>query len=300
MTKNNAVTIASASNDRYVLGLAVALVSALGHCRGWVQEPVLIVVLDGGIRPRNWRRLEKSLNAVGVPHRVLRFKPDLSLFAGFPMDYGASYLTYARLFLPKLLPETKRILYIDSDLLINESLQSVWDTELGDAPIAAAVCAHVKTIGNEQLPVEALGLDPQAPYLQAGFLLIDLDRWREMDLSERCLDYLRRYSDRAPHWDQSALNAVIGQKWKLLPDRWNVPAAYFELKLENGSTMTPAVLHFSGPEKPWRYGNHTWTVAEGFFSVLDRTAWRGWRPSRLRAALKTCKLRLYQTVLRKS
>ena len=210
------------------------------------------------------------------------------------MDYGASYLTYARLFLPKLLPEVGRILYIDSDLIIMESLEAVWNTYLENTPLAAAVCAHVKTIGNECLPTEELGLPPEAPYLQAGFLVIDLGAWRKMDLSKRCVDYLLRYPDRAPHWDQSALNAVIDQKWAVLPDRWNVPAGYIELEPEKYSKIKPAVLHYSGPDKPWRYGNHTWGVARPFFSVLDQTAWRGWRPSRLRAALKFWKWKLHQ------
>jgi lipopolysaccharide biosynthesis glycosyltransferase len=294
MTTSNPVVIASASNDRYSMGLVVALVSALENCRGWVHHSVLIVVLDGGIQPRNWRRLEKSLDSVGVAHRVLRFKPDLSLFEGFPLDYGASYLTYARLFLPKLLPDICRILYIDSDLLIQESLQPIWETNLGDTPLAAAVCAHVETIGNENLPVEELGLIADAPYLQAGFLLIDLDVWRKMNLSERCLDYLRRYPDRAPHWDQSAINAVIDQKWTALPERWNVPAAYVEFKSGSWNAINPAVLHYSGPDKPWLYGNHTWSVAQPFFTLLDQTAWRGWRPSHLRAKLKFLKWKLHQ------
>lgn len=300
MPTHDPVVIASASDNRYCMGLAVALVSALENCRGWTRDPVLIVVLDGGIRPWKWRRLEKSLASVGVPYRILRFKPDLSLFSGFPMDYGASHLTYARLLLPKLLPETKRLIYIDSDLLINESLQNVWETNLGDTPLAAAVCAHVKTIGNESLPVEELGLTPEAPYLQAGFLLIDLDVWRELNLSKLCLDYLWQYPERAPHWDQSALNAVIRQNWTMLPERWNVPAALVEFDAENWSAIAPGVLHFSGPDKPWRYGNHFWGVAQPFFAVVDQTEWRGWRPSRLRAKLKLWKLKSYQIFIAKT
>ncbi|NBB79001.1 MAG: hypothetical protein GVY36_06075 [Verrucomicrobia bacterium] len=296
MTENEPVVIASAANDRYSMGLAVALVSALQNCRTWVSQPVLIVVLDGGIRARNWRRLKKSLDSVGVPHRILRFKPDLSLFVDFPMDYGASHLTYARLFLPKLLPDTCRILYIDSDLLIRESLEKIWGMHLGETPLAAAVCAHVKQIGNEELPFQELGLRPEAPYLQAGFLLIDLDVWRRMDLSERCLDYLRSHPDRAPHWDQSALNAVIHGNWTVFPDKWNVPAAHLRLESEKWHPISPAVLHYSGPDKPWNYGNHTWGVARPFFSTLDKTAWRGWRPSRVRALMKYCKWKLHETL----
>jgi lipopolysaccharide biosynthesis glycosyltransferase len=297
MSGSEPVVISSASNDRYCIGLAVALVSALENCRGWVDAPVSIVVLDGGIRPRNWRRLQQSLDSTNVPYRLSRFKPDLKLFEGFPTDYGATYLTYARLFLPKLLPDVRRILYIDSDLLIMDSLESIWATELGGNPLAAAVCAHVKKIGRESLPIKELGLSPEAPYLQAGFLLIDLDAWREMSLSEKCLEYLRRFPDKAPHWDQTALNAVIGTNWTRLPDEWNVPAAHLETEPKQWRGSKPAVLHYSGRDKPWSYGNHTWKIAQPFFLALDRTAWRHWRPSKLRALLKFWKWKL-QTSLR--
>ena len=39
------------------------------------------------------------------------------------------------------------------------------------------------------------------------------------------------------------------------------------------------ILHFLGPDKPWRPadGIPAWR-RELFFHYLDRTAWRGWRP----------------------
>jgi lipopolysaccharide biosynthesis glycosyltransferase len=286
------IAICSAANHTYTVGLAVALVSALRHAPQSVH-PVKVYVLDGGIREAGWQRIADSLRRVGRPNELIRLQPDMARFAGLPQDWGSSVMTYARLALPEMVTDAKRLFYIDSDLVVQRDWTPVWETDLDGAVIAAAREVVIGTLGRENLPLEELGLNPEAPYLQAGVMLIDLPLWRAQRVSEQVLDYLRSHPNQAKHWDQSALNVMLYQQWRQLPDEWNVPAHWAEQGREGFDLEKASVLHYAGPNKPWIYGHHRSGSAARFFRVLDLTAWKNWRPSALRQALKWVKYRFW-------
>jgi len=281
------VTICSASNQTYVLGVAAALVSAVLHAPRGVH--CRIYVLDGGIRESSWRKLERTLAALPRSCELIRLHPDMRNYAGLPQDWGCSVMAYARLALPHLITEA-RVLYVDADLLVQADWESLWEMDLGDAVIAAAPDVVTKTLGAERLDLEKFHLDGEAPYLQSGVLVIDLDKWREFEVSEKVVTYLRENPDHACFWDQSALNVVLYERWKILPREWNTPAWWADKRIEDCAVEAP-VLHFVGPDKPWIYGHHTHPSGQVFFHFLDQTAWKGWRPNGLRFACKMAKYR---------
>ncbi|MDD5348906.1 MAG: glycosyltransferase family 8 protein [Chthoniobacteraceae bacterium] len=280
--------LCSASNQTYVMGAAVALVSAVLHApRG---RHCRVYLLDGGIRPASWRKLEKTFAALPRSCELIRLRPDMGRYAGLPQDWGSSVMTYARLALPQMVEE-ERIFYVDADLLVQADWEPLWETPLCDgAVVAAAPDIVTKTLGGESLDLEKFCLDPAAPYLQAGLLLIDLAEWRRLGVSEKVVEYLRENPEHARHWDQSALNVVLYRRWKPLPMGWNTPAWWADLGRE-GCRIDAPVLHFVGPNKPWIYGFHTAPSGAAFFRFLDRTAWKGWRPNGVRFACKMAKYR---------
>ena len=284
------VAIGSATNQTYVLGAAAALVSTVlnapcdAHCR--------VYLLDGGIRPESWRKLEKTMAALPRSCELIRLHPDMQTFAGLPHDWGNSVMAYARLALPQLIAED-RVFYVDADLLVQAQWQALWEMDLGDAVLAASPDIVTKTLGAERLNLEKFGLDGAAPYLQSGVMVIDLNKWREFEVSGKVLTYLRENPDHCCFWDQSALNVVLYKRWKMLPLEWNTPAWWADQGRE-GCTIQAPVLHFVGPHKPWMYGHHTQPSGKAFFEFLDQTAWKGWRPNGFRFACKMAKYRVGQ------
>lgn len=282
------VAICSASNETYVHGVAVALASTLLHAPRDVK--CRVYVLDGGIRDHSWRKLEKTIAALPRDCELIRLRPNLQTYAGLPQDWGSSVMTYARLALPQMVEEP-RILYVDADLMVQADWTALWETELGDAIIAAAPDVITKTLGGEKLDLEKFKLDGAVPYLQAGFLLMDLNKWRDFGVSEKVICYLRENPDHCCFWDQSAINVVLYQRWKMLAREWNTPAWWADQGIEDCSIDAP-VLHFVGPHKPWVYGYHTNPSGKVFFRYLDQTDWKGWRPSGFRFACKMAKYRI--------
>lgn len=283
------MVLCTSTNEAYALGATIALTSALRRVPAQ-QAPTRVYVLDGGMRSRTWKRLSQSLVLTGRPHELVRLLPSMEQFADFPKDWGASVMTYARLALPALIGE-RHVLYVDADMIVQADPTTAWETDLQGHIIGAVRDPIIQRMGNEGLPIEQLRLPPDAPYFQAGFLKIDLLRWRAENISDQVSSYLRDWSGHARHWDQSALNVVLLGKWQEIATEWNTPAWLAEHE-QGGRMLHNAALHFVGPNKPWIHGCHTGAAAERFFAEVDRTAWRGWRPTRWRYALKWAK---YQT-----
>ena len=285
------VVLCCASNETYVLGLAVSLCSALRGLSPGGEAP-MVYVLDGGMRERSWSKLQKSITGVRSDCVLHRLRPDLGTFAGLPQDWGSSVMAYARLALPALVNE-ERILYIDSDLIVQGNLAELWEMDLGDAVMAAAIDVTAKDLGNSKLPTRELGLPERAPSLNSGLLLMNVKRWRDADVTVNALRYLRQWPDHAVNWDQSALNVVLYGRWQMLDAQWNTPAWLADCGKEGCSLEAP-VLHFVGPHKPWLFGCHKSPSARIFFLWLDKTAWKGWRPSGMKQALKWAKYRAWK------
>lgn len=279
------VVLCTACNHTYALGGCVAVCSALLSLKAEAREAGAVVyVLDGGLKPDDWSRFERSVAACGASHRLVRLLPKMAAFAGLPQDWGSSVMTYARLALPELVEED-RLLYIDADMVVQRDLSPFMDLDLEGCIVAASRDVVTERIGAEHLPVEKYALDPEAPYFQAGFLVIDLPAWKRHSVSGEVLRYLRENPGYAKYWDQSALNVVLHRRWKQLEDTWNSPAWWADMG-RAGCSLDDAILHFVGPHKPWLRGHHRSGSAKRFFSMVDRTAWRGWRPTFLRQLLK--------------
>jgi lipopolysaccharide biosynthesis glycosyltransferase len=282
------LVLCTATNETYAIGAAVVLSSALRHLAP-DPAPVSVYVLDGGIRPATWAKLARSLTLTGRAHRLIRLSPSLARFQGLPQDWGSSVMTYARLALPELMDEP-RVLYLDADMVVQADLSPLAHLDL-QGKVVAAGPNHDYTLAFAGLPCAELGLPPDAPYFQAGVLVIDLPRWREIRLSERALDYLRTWPRHTKHWDQSALNALLLDQWLRVPATWNTDA-WPAQEGKAGYSLDAAVLHYTGPNKPWLLGHDRGPAADRFYAALRHTAWGSWRPSTLRQMLKQIRYRL--------
>jgi lipopolysaccharide biosynthesis glycosyltransferase len=194
-----------------------------------------------------------------------------------------------RLLAPQLLPESyTRFVYLDADVIVEESLQEIWDLDLGDHLLAAVGDPWIAWAGSPSgLPWREMELNPAAEYFNAGMLMVDAARWRAEGVSERALSVLRSYNLR--HADQCALNTVATQRWRRLAPRWNLQTGYLHSHhnawgLDGGAAIAeavanPAVVHFTNDEvgRPWQ-ASCTHPRAGKWFDVLERTSFAGWRP----------------------
>ena len=184
--------------------------------------------------------------------------PD-SLFQGFPVSGRYPLQIYYRLAAPLLLPrELDRILYLDVDTVILNSLAPLYTSDFGGAGFMA--CSHTRKF-MDKVNQARLGLEEAVPYLNSGVLLMNLEQLRQMVRLEDIRDYAERYRRRLILPDQDILTALFGNRALVLDSRiYNmtdrlflrcgaVPGTRLSLDWVRRNTV---VVHYLGKPKPWQ------------------------------------------------
>jgi len=273
-TDRSEVTLACAADGRYALPLAVMLRSAGEQLLA--GSFLRACVLDDGLTTEDRDRIQRSL-----PPRIRIQWCEPKPLPALPLWGRMTATTYQKLMLGDWLPaEVDRAIWLDADLLVLEDLGLLAQLPAASKVAAAVVDPRVPRLGSRfgVSGWRALGLNPDAPYFNAGVMAIDVARWREEEVGGHCLRYLERFAERVTFWDQEALNAVLCDGlWQPLPERWNVHPSLPAIP-GMPAPLDPAVIHFSGSLKPWIHrGTDDWS--HRFDAVVDRTPWAGSRPS---------------------
>ena len=206
-----------------------------------------------------------------------------SLCDTFPSLSGSlshiSISTYYRLFAATILPrDVEKILYLDGDIIVMESLKDLWETNMDSIAIAGVM--DVFDIAN----YNRLHYPSHKGYLNAGVLLMNLDYWRKNHVEERFKDFIQNYPERIKMHDQDILNYTFRDEKCILPlinnvlcnvffkpeyskyDYWNMENEILEARKH------PVILHFAGRMKPWHKGNRHPRVKD-FYYYKSRTIW---------------------------
>jgi lipopolysaccharide biosynthesis glycosyltransferase len=149
------------------------------------------------------------------------------------------------------------VLFLDPDLLVLDDVAGVWNADLGEAALAAVTDQAIPRCASPRGVKECrrLGIPEDAPYFNAGVMLIDLARWRALDILSRALVYMRQYRGRMDFFHQEALNAILWHRWRPLDERWNLIASLAGRPYGPRGATVPldaGIVHFAGAFKPWQ------------------------------------------------
>ena len=213
---------------------------------------------------------------------------DAKLTKDFPIGEGTinptlSIATYFRLFMTDVLPESiQKILYLDCDIIVDGSLEELWNTPFEDGKCIAAL---------EELPLLAfdgcrrMGYPPCYSYFNAGVLLVHLERLRTVYSVEKASDFIKKHSANIRYHDQDVLNALLFDKKQFIPLRYNVmdtclirdaliPLRY---KMQRIDIRHPKVIHYTGFFKPWDKESRN-PFDYKYYEYLKLTSWKDYRP----------------------
>jgi lipopolysaccharide biosynthesis glycosyltransferase len=218
-----------------------------------------------------WREEIVELGVTTVFHEI-----GFERTASLPVrDYFTSAM-WLRIFLPELMPDDDKVLYLDADTLAVSSLQELWDTDLSGYALGAVT--NVFQHNHAQRPAE-LGLPGPEVYFNSGVLLINLADWRANDTTLRLIDVA---GDDLAWPDQDALNLVLSDRRLPLHPRWNAmnsldwdsAADVFGEDAVMEARADPGIRHFEGPDqnKPW-HRECRGALRDLYFEHRAATAW---------------------------
>lgn len=165
---------------------------------------------------------------------------------------------YLRLLAPSVLSGKRKLLYLDSDLVVGDDVAKLFSVDLGENILGAV--RNVCTVSRSEYVECQLGIDPFS-YFNSGVLLINVEAFKEAEVEKKCFDLIAsREALECP--DQDALNIVCNGRVSWLDPRWNIawqlfiyagqtfscPEQYY-CQLDNLSEF--GILHFTTGSKPW-------------------------------------------------
>jgi lipopolysaccharide biosynthesis glycosyltransferase len=225
------------------------------------------------------------------------------------LEAYAPAVVWHRIFLPELLPELDRVLYLDADMVVTDSLQPLWRVDLSDHYLAAVTAVFPSPEWGDRHCAK-LGLERRELYFNSGVMLLNLrelrrddcvrkihehalvhgDRWSSWAVREssaaQARAFVRAHPERAHFGDQDVLNSVLAGRRLSLHPRWNCMNKIIhplwskwskEVFGEDGvaeARRNPAIRHFEGiaEDKPW----HPQADAEDrslYWSHRNQTPW---------------------------
>jgi lipopolysaccharide biosynthesis glycosyltransferase len=244
------MNIAFCCDGNALAGLHISVFSLLrSHLKKDADTPLNLFIFHEGLSAADCEGLRQT--AAINKNATVSLSPFSTENVRHLKGLHGNYMSYARLFLKDLLPTVDRVLYLDSDLLVNCSLAPLWNTDLSPHLLGAISRATIEwSLDKDLLP--ELGLSLNDPHFNAGVLLIDLDRWRQENYTERCLAFLETYRERIASHDQTVLNFFFSTKHCHLPIQYNIPISASGPSI--AKDMPEGILHFVASPKPWDFG----------------------------------------------
>lgn len=266
------IRMVMAGDANILWGMAVSGRTALENA----SRPIRIFVLAVDLDERHKARLLRSWdhpNFAGAHFEPVG-RDAVKTFRS--TSYLKSKATYSRYYLGNL-PVEGRIVYCDTDMLILRDLGQAMDVDLGGRTLGAVTDISARVEPENPELRERLGLKDERRYFNAGFLVIDVDRWRGLGAQEKLIRLSEERFDDLHSQDQDALNILFEDDRLEMGVEWN--SSQYELKAD----ATDRVVHLIGTKKPWHadYRDH---FRDPFFAALDRTDFKGARPARGRLA----------------
>lgn len=265
--KDNAIPIVLTSSDWYIPYLSISLESLCR--RASTNYNYDIIILNVGITKRMRELLLKAVNDYDNVHitfyDVSRIVDGLDLRGNMHIGVASLY----RLLIPRVCKNFKKVLYLDSDIVVCGDISELYNVNIDNMLLAAVhdadYCGEYNG-GNpivKKLCLEKLKLKNPYNYFNAGVLLINTVTFNHSFEANYLIEMAQ--GGNYIFMDQDVLNIACQGKVKFLDFRWNVLHDCFGIrvsqmiskapmhlsKLYFESRKNPKIVHYAGGEKPW-------------------------------------------------
>lgn len=257
--------IVLSGNYGYLDKIETTVKSILFH-----NQNVAIHVINPDI-PHEWFvNLNQYVNQFGA--KIIDEKIDSAWLAEVKPSYGhINQMAYGRFLIPKLLDEDK-VLYLDSDIVVDANIEDIFNIDLDDKMLYAVRDYHA------------------VDQFNSGVMLINNKKWREENVSQKLVDFGKRL---LPNGDQTIVNDVFKDRIGELDPAYNYQIgfekdafwnsmdsvfAYFE------EVKNPKIIHYVSGDKPfnlvstgsmrdkwWKYRNLQWPDIVNKYVAFDKS-----------------------------
>lgn len=279
--KKEILNIAYSFDDGYAQHAAVSILSLLENNKD--IEDIVIYIITNSLSEENISRIEHIAKQY---KRSVHYIDLYKLTERLKIETNFNRSAYGRIFLDSL-ADVDRIVYVDSDTVINGSLKELMTLDMSDTLVAG-----VQDTVNPYYVLN-IGLNHSHQYINdGGVIVMNLELWREKNITEKCINFVYKFNGCPPHNDQGTINAVCSGYIKILPANYNVMPPIFcftqkqilklfkmnryytQAELDN-AVEKPIVIHYTDEffSRPW-FSNSTHPLKKLYLKYLAMTPWK--------------------------
>ena len=191
--------------------------------------------------PTEWFQLmNKRLSVLNSEIVNIKITDDTISHFHLPTPHLSS-AAYLRYFIPNFVFE-KKVLYLDSDIIVTSSLTALFDIDLDGYPLGAV--PDIPTTDEE---------------FNSGVLLIDTDMWRDENISRQLFELTIAHHEHV-YGDQGIFNILFKDRWKHLGLTYNLQVGQDGHRHYLGDfgwyglfDGIPNIIHYTTENKPWKH-----------------------------------------------
>lgn len=211
---------------------------------------------------------------------------------------------FTRLYSGELLPkEVDKVLYLDCDTIIKGSLAKLDSWNVNDY-----IFLGIKDcIGQEYK--KNIGIGAEGLYVNAGVLLINLNKLRKISVKDRLAKYMTKYEKLINYADQDVLNGAFKGAIGVLPPAYDVmtivatykyceiqklrrPTNYYSESEIHNAVDNPVIIHYTTnmrTVRPW-FSNTDHPFASEFRKYMDISPWNDKKISEMKFVSQEAKI----------
>ncbi|KAK4275536.1 hypothetical protein QN277_018601 [Acacia crassicarpa] len=187
-----------------------------------------------------------------------------------PRPSSLSLLNHLRIYVPELFPDLNKVIFLDDDVVVQHDISSLWELDLNGKVSGSvfksssegeeAVFPGTKYINylNFSHPLISSNFDRDQSVWHYGMNIFELEAWRRSNITETYFQWLKlNLKSGLALWKPGVLPpALIAFEGQVHPidSSWLVTDLGYHHQSEEISPdglEYAAVIHFSGPAKPW-------------------------------------------------
>lgn len=260
-------------DSNYISQLEVMLTSLI--CEN-PEERFDVYVLNSSITQAEFKEIKYSVDFNRC--KVIDIKVDENMFKDAPITERYPREMYFRIFAAKLLPkDIDKILYLDPDLVIINSIKSFYNLDLTGKYFAGAT--HISKQVNLINEVR-LNMPSESEYINSGVLLMNLDLLRKEQNEQEVYDYIEENTIKLVLPDQDVINGLYADKMITVDaSKYNLGEFYYKkikyLPLSKQEKVdlkwvvnNTCIIHYYGRNKPWN--DDYWGELDIFYYIYEK------------------------------
>jgi lipopolysaccharide biosynthesis glycosyltransferase len=263
------------SDNNYIKPTAVAVHSIIANAK--TAKNLNFFVLGDSLTEDSIGLLKNSgaKNIKIIPSENL-----LSDLKNLSVNRHVSHSALLKFFLPQIFKDFDKVLYLDSDILVQKDLSELYNTNIND--FYAAVIKDTLCVKDSEYMKQVKIYNKF--YFNSGVMLLNLRKMREDNITEKMLHY--RQTIEQHFMDQDTFNAIIGHNVKYISYKYNFLNYYLTImtpselseffgeKLEKTHERIYndcTIIHLGGREKPWQ--EYLPILTEKYIPYATKTYW---------------------------